>query len=140
MCDVPLASVVLSMPTLTSMVFRAEPVMLLISLCRKELRAVFMEKPAVLPSARYMPVVSIVTAILPRSSFDKAESSLLTALSSGASMMNSSPMSLRVLVMTTPQSKDTFLPMPLSSVTLALVRSVAVMFNRGFMGSPVNST
>ena len=99
-----------------------------------------MENLPVLPSARYMPVVSIVTAILPRSSVDIAESSELTTLSSGASMVNCRPISLRVLVMTTPQSKATLRPMPLSSVTVALVRSVAVRFSRGFMGSPVNST
>ena len=137
---VPLASVVLSIPTLRSRVFSADPVMLLISLCRNELRAAFMENLLVLPLARYMPVVSIVTAILPRSSADIEVRSLLTVLSSGASMMNCRPMSLSVLVMTTPQSKATLRLAPSSSPTVALVRSVAVMFSRGFIGSPVNST
>ena len=101
-----------------------------------------MEKPLVLPSVRNIPVVSIVTAILPRSSVDMACSSLLMVLSSGAEMMNCSPMSASVLVMTTPQSNTTERacePSPLS-LTVALVRSVAVMFSRGFAGSPVNST
>ena len=66
----PEASVLLSMPTLRSRVLKAEPAMLLISLWRKVLRAEFIEKLLVLPSARYMPVVSMVTAIFPRSSFD----------------------------------------------------------------------
>ena len=136
----PEASVVLSRPMLRSSVFRALPVMLLISLCRKELSAEFMEKPLVLPSARYMPVVSMVTASLPRCSVLMEASSLLTALSSGALMMNSSPMSLSVRVMTTPQSKATLRLWLPSLLTAALVRSVAVMLSRGFMGSPVNST
>ena len=125
---------------LRSSVFSAEPVMLLISLCRNELSAVFMDSPLVLPSARYMPVVSMVTASLPRSSADMLCSSLLMALSSGAEMMNCSPMSFSVLVMTTPQSNVTNRPWLPSVLTDALVRSVAVMSSRGFMGSPVNST
>ena len=42
-----------------------------------ELSAEFIEKLLVLPSARYMPVVSMVTAILPLSSFDIVASSPL---------------------------------------------------------------
>ena len=136
----PVASVALSMPTLRSRVFRAEPAMLLISLCRKELRAEFMVKLLVLPLARYMPVVSIVTATLPRSSTVIVASSPLMSLSSGASMMNCRPMSLSVLVMTTPQSKATLREAPLSLLTVALVRSVAVMLSFGFVASPANST
>ena len=88
-----------------------------------------------------MPVVSMVTATLPRSSAVMVVSSPLMVLSSGASMINWRPMSLRVLVMTTPQSKLTLrLPLPSAKLTVALVRSVAVMLSLGFMGSPVNST
>ena len=136
----PEASVLLSIPTLRSRVLKAEPAMLLISLWRKELRAEFIEKLLVLPSARYMPVVSMVMATLPRSSFDIVVSSPPIVWSSGASMMNSSPMLLRVLVMITPQSNATLRVVPPSVETVALVRSVAVMFRRGFIGSPVNST
>ena len=140
MCIVPEASVVLSIPTLTSMVFRAEPAMLLISLCRNELRAEFIVKLPVLPSARYIPVVSIPTASLPRSSGDMVASSPLMVLSSGASMVNCTPIFLRVWVMETPQLKSTLRFCPPSPVMGAFTCSVAVMFSLGFMGSPVNST
>ena len=119
------------MPTLRSRVFRAEPAMLLISLCRKELRAEFMEKPLVLPSARYMPVEIIPTASLPRCSSVIVASSPLIPLSSGASMVKVTPMSFRVFVMATPQSKSTLLLGPLSLPTVAFTCSVAVMFSFG---------
>ena len=98
-----------------------------------------MEKALVLPSARYMPVVSMVTASLPRCSRPMACSSLWIIMSSGASRVNSTPMLLRVWVIFTPQSKSTLRPAPLEPETVALVRSVAVMLSVGFMGSPVNS-
>ena len=59
---------------------------------RKAESAEFIEKLDVLPSARYMPVVSIATACLPRSSTVMAWSWLWMVMSSGASMVNSSPM------------------------------------------------
>ena len=65
-------------PMLTSTDFRALPVRLLISLSRKALSALFIIEPLVLPSERYMPVVSMVTAILLRCSTERALSSLLT--------------------------------------------------------------
>ena len=99
-----------------------------------------MENLPVSLSVRYMPVVSMVTAIFPRSSVDMLCNSPRMVLSSGASMMNSNPMSLRVLVMMTPQSKATLRLVPPSLPTVALVCSVAVMLSRGFIGLPVNST
>ena len=126
------------MPNDRSRVRSALPVILPISLLRNELRAEFMEKLPV-PSARYMPVVSMVTANFPRWSTPMACSSLCSCMSSGASSVNSRPMSLSVLVILTPQSKSTLRPTPLLLETVALVRSVAVMFSVGFMGSPVNS-
>ncbi len=127
------------MPTERSRVRSALPEMLLISFCRNELRASFMENEERLLSERYMPVVSIVTATLPRSSVDMACSSLSMVMFSGASMMNSSPMLLSVWLIATPQLKVTDCVVP-STVALALVSSVAVMLSFGFMSSPVNST
>ena len=105
--------------------------MLLISLCRKELRAEFMEKALALPSERYMPVVSIPTATLLRWSSVIVASSPFTALSSGASMVKARPISFKVFVIDTPQWKSTLLPWPWSLLTVALTSSVAVMFSFG---------
>ena len=60
-------------------------------------------------------------------------------MSSGASRVNSKPMSSSVFVMMTPQSKSTLRPTPLLAETAVLTCSVAVMFNVGFIGGPVNS-
>ena len=135
----PAASVDLSIPIDKSRVRSALPVILLISLFRNALRAEFMEKAPVLPSARYMPVVSIVTASFPRCSVPMACNSPCISISSGASRVNSRPMSLSVFVIFTPQSNVTLRPTPLAPDTVALVRSVAAIFSAGFMGSPVNS-
>ena len=135
----PEASEVWSMPTLMSMDFIALLVMLFISLCRNELSALFIENPPVLPSARYIPVVSMVTAALPRCSTLMAASSFFIVMSSGASRVNSSPMSCSVFVTFTPQSKSTVRLLPDSEPTFAFTRSVAVMFRRGFITLPVNS-
>ena len=67
---------VLSMPKERSRVRRALPDMALICELRKALRALFTESELGLPSERYMPVVSIVTAIFPRFSADMVISSL----------------------------------------------------------------
>ena len=62
-------------------------------------------------------------------------------MSSGALRVNSKPMSDSVFVMMTPQSNSTVRPpwSPEPDETFAFVRSVAVMFSFGFIGSPVNS-
>ena len=54
-------------------------------------------------------------------------------------MMNFSPISLSVFVMTTPQLNSTLRPAPPSVETFVLVCSVAVMLSFGFIGSPINS-
>ena len=102
---VPSASVERSSPKDRSIVFSAAPVRFCISACRKLFRAEFIEKLEVLPSERYIPVVSIVTAIFPLSSCDIVFSSSATIWFSGALMMNCSPMSFSVLLSTTPVSK-----------------------------------
>ena len=114
-------------------------VMLFISLCKNELSALFIEKPPVLPSARYMPVVSIVTAIFPLCSTLMAASSFFNVMSSGASRVNSRPMSCSVLVTFTPQSNSTVRLLPDSEGTFAFTCSVAAMFRRGFITLPLNS-
>ena len=114
--------------------------MLLISELRNELSAEFMEKePVALSPGRYMPVVSMDTASFPRCSTLMACSSLCSCMSSGASSVNSTPMLLTDRLMMTPQSNVTERPAPPSPATVALVRSVAMMFSDGFIGSPVNS-
>ena len=107
---------------------------------RNELSALFMLNAPALVSERYMPVVSIVTASLPRFSTDCVISSLCISWSSGASMVNCRPMSLSVFVSSTPHSNVTLRPTPASFVTVVLFSSVAVMFRRGFIASPKNST
>ena len=64
------------MPKERSRVRKALPDMALICELRKALRALFTESELGLPSERYMPVVSIVTAIFPRFSADMVISSL----------------------------------------------------------------
>ena len=70
MWSVPLLPNEFSTPKFRSRVRRALPEIWLIWLLRNALNAEFMVKLLVLPSARYRPVVSMVTASLPRSSFD----------------------------------------------------------------------
>ena len=135
---VPSCSVELSMPNDRSMVFRALPAMLFISDCRNELRAEFIENFEVLPSERYMPVVSIVTASLPRSSGDFMLNSSDMVWFSGASIMNSSPMSFSVFDSFMPVRNVTMWLTP-SMFTLAFTVSLAVMCSRGFIISPVHS-
>ena len=139
MCEFPAMSVVLSKPNDRSSVRSAFPVILLISLFKNELRAEFIVKALVFPSARYMPVVSMDTASFPLCSLLIACSSPCRAMSSGESRVNSNPISLSVLVMMTPQSKSMLLPIPPAFATVAFVLSIALMFKVGFIGSPVNS-
>ena len=127
------------MPRLRSKVLIALCVMLFISPCRNALRASFMVMLLLDSPLRYIPVVSIVTASFPLSSMPIVASSFFIAMSSGASSVNSSPMSLRVLVTFTPQLNATLRLLP-PSETRAFTLSVAVMFSRGFIMSPENST
>ena len=73
----PLAIIVLSMlmPTSSPMVRMAEPAMLLISVCKYELKALFIENADGLASVRYMPDTNMVTATLPLPSTDMVFSS-----------------------------------------------------------------
>ena len=127
------------MPRSRPMERMALPAILLISPCRNELRAEFIENDDVLPSVRYMPEASIVTAIFPRPSSLMVFSSSWIDMSLGASMRNSIPGDDSVFDSFTPQVKSTTRPMPVPSFTVAFTASVAVMFSVGSMGSPVNS-
>lgn len=139
MCRAPLPLTELSTPKLTSSERSALPVIWLIWLFRKALSAEFMENELVLPSARYMPVVSMATACLARSSLDMLCSWLCSVMSSGASMMNSRPMLESIWLTTTPQVNTATRPPDASPPTVALVCSVAVRWRAGSMGSPRNS-
>ena len=116
----------------------ALPATLLISFWRNDERALFIVNWLVLPSVRYMPEASMVTATLLRPSVVSVLSWSLMVMSLGASIMNSRPRLLSVWVSLTPQSKSTA-RLLLPSLTVVLTLSVAVMCSCGFMGSPVNS-
>ena len=122
------------------MVSRALPAMLVISLCNKAFRALVVENPPLsLSPNKYMPVANMVTATFPRSSIDMAASWFCTVMSSGAAMVNSSPMFSNVRVMDSPTSKETVRGVSFS-VTVARIRSDAEMFKVGFRIGPLKST
>ena len=126
------------MPRLMS---RAFPAIFEISLCRKELRALFILNPPVeLPSAIYIPVTSMVTASLPRSSGLMAVSWSCTEASSGAERVKASPRFSSRWLRAIPTSKLTMRGLCPSSPTVARTRSVAVILSWGFITLPVHST
>ena len=94
-----------------------------------------------LPPPRYMPVTSILTASLARSSAPLAVSSSCIAKSSGASRVNCRPRFSSRCVSSMPTSKFTRRgdDCP-AGVTDVRTRSVATRFSVGSIGSPVHCT
>ena len=98
----------------------------------------FILKPPVeFPSAMYIPVTSIVTANLPRSSALMALSCSCTEASSGASSVKAKPRVSNRSVKAIPTSKLTIREASPSLPTFARIRSVALMFISGFIMFPV---
>ena len=132
------------MPKLISTDFKALPAMLLISLCKKLVKAspIFMfTLPPPPPPPRYIPVTSMLTASFARSSGPFEVSSSCIAMSSGAVRVNCNPRFSSCWVSSMPTSKFTKrgddCPVRVTDVR---TRSVAVRFKVGSMGLPVHCT
>ena len=126
-----------------SIVFKALPAILLISLCKKLFNASPMLRFAFVPlepPARYIPVTSILTACFAFSSSPMRANSSCIAASSGASRINCKPRFSSRWVRAMPTSKFTIRVEFSPDVTLVRMRSVALRFSVGSITSPLHWT